>query len=109
MVDSVTTLLSGSSYSYRELVKTVDFMILDEVDQRFFPSAGSQELYGSQFEYILRTRSQNKLPTILCTNSENTSEIFSGQFKESFDSLSSQFVNVIRAGGKDARKGNEKL
>jgi DNA replication protein DnaC len=109
MVDSVTTLLSGSSYSYRELVKTVDFMILDEVDQRFFPSAGSQELYGSQFEYILRTRSQNKLPTILCTNSENTSEIFSGQFKESFDSLSSQFVNIIRAGGKDARKGNEKL
>lgn len=109
MVDSVNALLSNAASEFREKVKTIDFMVLDEVDQRFFPSQGSQELYGSQFEYILRTRSQNKLPTILCTNSENTGEIFSGQFKESFDSLMSQFVKVVRAGGKDARKGNEKI
>ncbi len=108
MVDAVTSLLSNGAFAFRDIVKNVDFMVLDEVDQRFFPSQGSQELYGAQFEYILRTRSQNKLPIILCTNSENTDEIFSGQFKESFDSLKSQFVKVLRAGGKDARKGAEK-
>lgn len=108
MVDAVTSLLSHEAHDFREMVKTVDFMVLDEVDQRFFPSQGSQELYGSQFEYILRTRSQNKLPTIICTNSENTDEIFSGQFKESFDSLKAQFVKILRVGGKDARKGREK-
>lgn len=108
MVDAVTTLLSNKSQVFREIIKETDFMVLDEVDQRFFPSQGSQELYGSQFEYILRTRSQNKLPIFICTNSEDTDEIFSGQFKESFASLKSQFVKILRAGGKDARKGREK-
>lgn len=109
MVDAVTVLLTSEARNYRELVREIDFMVIDEVDQRFFPSTGSQELYGNHFEYILRTRSQNKLPTIMCTNSENTDDIFSGQFKESFDSLKSQFVKVLRVGGKDARKGQEKI
>jgi DNA replication protein DnaC len=108
MVDAVSIMVSGEAYDFRQMIKNVDFMVIDEVDQRFFPSAGSQELYGNHFEYILRTRSQNKLPTIMCTNSENTDDIFSGQFKESFDSLRSQFIKVIRVGGKDARKGAER-
>lgn len=109
MVDAVSTLTSCDSGYFRDVVKNIDFMVIDEVDQRFFPSQGSQELYGNHFEYILRTRSQNKLPTIICTNSENTDEIFSGQFKESFESLKAQFVKTFRVGGKDARQNNEKL
>jgi hypothetical protein len=82
---------------------------LDEVDQRFFPSQGSQDLYGNHFEYMIRTRTQNKLPTIMCTNSEDISQIFGGEFKRSFESLNAQFVKVLRAGGKDVRKNQEKL
>ena len=91
------------------MIKKVDFIVIDEVDRRFFPSTASQELYGNHFENILRTRVQNKLPTILCTNSEDISQIFEGEFESSFASLRSQFIKVIKAGGKDARKGAEKL
>jgi DNA replication protein DnaC len=109
MVDAVSILTSYESSYFREMIKNIDFVVIDEVDQRFFPSQGSQELYGNHFEYILRTRSQNKLPTIICTNSEDTNGIFSGQFKESFESLKAQFVKTIHVGGKDARQNNEKL
>ena len=109
LVDAVTVLLTDEASYYRELIRNVDFMVVDEVDQRFFPSINSQELFGNHFEYILRTRSQNKLPTIMCTNSENIDDIFAGQFKESLDSLHSQFIKVMRVGGKDARKGKEKI
>lgn len=109
MVDSVGKLLSQNAQAFREQIKQIDFMVLDEVDQRFFPSQGSQALYGHQFETIIRTRTQNKLPTIMCTNSEDINQIFDGEFQKSFESLGSQFVKIVRAGGKDARKGKEKL
>jgi DNA replication protein DnaC len=109
IVDAVSKLLSPESYVFRDLVRQVDFFVLDEVDQRFFQSQGSQGLYGYQFETMIRTRTQNRLPTIMCTNSEDTSQIFDGEFQKSFESLSSQFVRILRAGGKDARKGKEKI
>jgi len=109
MVDSVSHLLSPASYNYRDLVKKIDFLVIDEVDQRFFPSPGSQQLYGNHFENVLRMRAQNKLPTIICTNSEDVSQIFGGEFEVSFASLRAQFVKVLRAGGKDARQSKEKL
>jgi len=109
MVDAVARLLAPESYQFRKTVRQSDFFVIDEVDQRFFPSQGSQELYGNQFENIVRTRAQNKLPTIMCTNSEDTDQIFGGEFQKSFESLKAQFIKIIRAGGKDARKGKEKL
>lgn len=109
MVDVVSHLLSSSSYVFRNMIKNLDFIVIDEVDRRFFPSQGSQGLYGNNFENIIRTRVQNRLPTIMCTNSEDISQIFCGEFEISFASLRSQFVRELRAGGKDARKGNEKL
>jgi len=109
MVDAVTRLMAPGSHIVRNMFKSCDFIVIDEIDQRFFPSQGSMELYGNHFENILRSRTQNKLPTLLCTNSQDISQIFAGEFKKSFDSLSSQFVGVLHAGGKDARKGEEKL
>jgi hypothetical protein len=67
------------------------------------------ELYGSQLETVLRSRMQNKLPTIMCSNAIDIGLVFGGQFKKSFQSLWSQFVKTIAAGGPDARKGKEKL
>lgn len=109
MVDAVARLLAPESHQFRKIVRQSDFFVIDEVDQRFFPSQGSQELYGNQFENMIRTRAQNRLPTIMCTNSEDTDQIFGGEFQKSFESLKAQFIKVIRAGGKDARKGKEKL
>ena len=91
------------------LSKYYDFIAIDEVDRRFFPTQASMELYGNQLENILRSRMQNKLPTIMCTNSADIGQIFDGDFKKSFDSLGSQFIKTLPAGGKDAREGKEKL
>jgi len=109
MVDAVTKLMAPGSYSFRSKVRSTDFVVIDELDQRFFPSQGSMELYGNHFENMLRSRAQNKMPTIMCTNSPDTGQIFGGEFKKSFDSLGAQFVCVLPAGGKDARKGKERL
>lgn len=109
MVDATTKLMSSYSHNFREMVKHYDFMVIDELDPRFFPSEGSRDLHGNHLENILRTRVQNKLPTILCTNSEDVGQIFTGEFGRTFQSLISQFVRVFRAGGKDVRKGKEKI
>jgi DNA replication protein DnaC len=108
VVDMVSKLMSQNGYEFRDSIKYYDFMVIDEVDQRFFPSEASKSLYGNHFESVLRTRVQNKLPTIICTNSEDVDQIFAGEFQKTFGSLRSQFFKVLRAGGKDARKGQEK-
>jgi DNA replication protein DnaC len=109
LADAVSTLMSSDAYSFRAKIKYVDFLVLDEVDQRFFPTEGSRELYGNHFENIFRTRVQNLLPTIICTNSLIVDEIFEGEFRYSFESLISQHAQIIVVGGKDVRKTKEKL
>lgn len=109
-VDLVSCLISYESYDYRKIIKMTDFLVIDEVDQRFFDNPNSKTLYGSQFEYTIRTRTQNKLPTIICSNSEQIDDIFfNDQTNESFQSLKSQFFDVMRIGGKDVRpkEGNK--
>jgi len=109
LVEAVTKLMSPESYYFRKKIKQCDFMVIDEVDQRFFPSPGSQELYGNHYENIIRTRLQNKLPTIMCSNEEDVDKIFAGEFRISSKSLDAQFVKTITVFGKDAREGKEKL
>ena len=82
-----------------------DFLVLDEVDQRFFPTAGGRELFGNMFEYVMRNRSHHMRPIIMCTNSVDTSQIFDGAYGHMFSSLKSQFMTELFAGGKDARVG----
>lgn len=109
MLEATSKMMSNDSHYFRNQLKNIDFVVLDEVDPRFFPSEGSRGLHGNHFENIFRVRTQNRLPTIICTNSEDINQIFSGEFKRTFESLQSQFVKVLRAGGKDVRKGKEKL
>lgn len=109
LADAVSHLLSPKSYLFRNSIKYYDFMVIDEVDPRFFSTEASRELYGNQFENILRTRAQNRLPTIMCTNLEDVDKIFGGEFARTFNSLKSQFIKVLRAGGKDVRQGKERL
>lgn len=90
-------------------LKEYDFLTIDEVDSRFFPTQMSMELYGNQLENVLRSRMQNRLPTIICSNASDIGQIFNGEFKKSFESLGSQFIKTIPVIGKDARETKEKI
>jgi DNA replication protein DnaC len=88
-------------HARRELIMS-DFLVLDELDPRWVSDNGS-DLFGRTLESIFRTRHQNKLPTIFCTNSPNPIEAFTGAIKQSIDSLMSG-VKIIPVFGKDYRK-----
>jgi DNA replication protein DnaC len=108
-LSDLVTRVIGPDPELRLYIKQYDFVVIDEVDQRFFPTQQSMELFGNQLENILRARMQNRLPSIMCSNSLDISQIFGGEFKKSFESLGSQFIKVVPASGIDAREGKEKL
>lgn len=87
----------------RELV-LVDFLAIDEFDSRFMPSENAADLYARSLESVFRARSQNKLPTLMCTNSPNVVESFSGALKASIDSLMKGYLKVFPVMGDDFRK-----
>ncbi len=87
----------------RELVM-VDFLAIDEFDPRFMPSENAADLYARTLENVFRTRSQNKLPTLMCTNSPNVVESFNGALKLSIDSLMNGYLKVFPVLGEDFRK-----
>jgi hypothetical protein len=104
LVDAIDNLVSVDAHEYRRMLKMVDFLVVDEVDQRFFGTVNSRALYGNQFEGILRTRTQNRLPMVMCSNASDLDEIFADEFQESFRSLRAQFFVEKVLTGKDARK-----
>lgn len=88
----------------RELA-LVDFLAIDEFDSRFMPSDNAADLYARTLETVFRTRSQNKLPTLMGTNSPNAVESFNGPLKASIDSLMKGYIKVFSVlPGKDFRK-----
>lgn len=105
--DIVSVLTSGSGedkfLARRELV-LVDFLVIDEFDSRFMPSENAADLYARSLESVFRARSQNKLPTLMCTNSPNVVESFSGALKASIGSLMSGYLKVFPVLGEDIRK-----
>lgn len=98
----VNNLIMNDDMTKTKLIVS-DFLVLDEVDQRFFPTTGGKELFGNMFEYVMRNRSHNMRPIIMCTNSIDTSQIFDGAYAHMFSSLKSQFMAELFAGGKDVR------
>lgn len=86
----------------RELVM-VDFLVIDEFDSRFISSENSADLFASVLENIFRTRSQNRLPTFMCTNSPNIIETFNGPLKQSLSSLMSGHLKMFPVFGEDFR------
>ena len=108
MADIVNITLSSSvdSFEYIKSLASVDFLAIDEFDSRWiFPSEKSEQIFGSSLEYILRTRFQNHLPTILCSNTEDIDKVLSGYFSKAFSSLREKYLKVFYVSGKDYRKG----
>lgn len=107
--DVVNALLSYDNHekglARRELT-SVDFLVLDEFDSRFVSTDNASDLFGRTLESVLRTRSQNRLPTFMCTNSPNPVETFQGSIKQSLDSLMSGYVKNVIVLGDDYRKSN---
>ena len=99
--DIVSILTSGSGedkfLARRELV-LVDFLVIDEVDNRFFKkSEAANDIFASTLESIVRARLQNKMPIILATNSPQIRESFTSLYKASLGSLMSkiEFFSVM--------------
>jgi len=106
--DIVSVLTQGGGedkFLARRELALVDFLAIDEFDPRFMPSENAADLYARSLESVFRTRSQNKLPTLMGTNSPNPIESFSGPLKASIDSLMKGYLKVFSvAPGKDFRK-----
>lgn len=109
--DIVHTMLNGDfadKAAARKELLTVDFLAIDEFDPRYMANDKAAELFGKILEEIFRTRSQNVLPIMMCTNSPKVVESFSGPFRDSLDSLFS-IVTTVPVLGKDQRLENQKL
>ena len=57
-----------SSSGIRKTLRESDFLVIDELDPRFFPSDAQKELFSSIYESIFRFRAHNNLPTIIFNN-----------------------------------------
>lgn len=104
IVNVLTTAPSEDRYLAKKELALVDFLVIDEFDSRFMPSENAADLYARSLESVFRTRSSNKLPTIMCTNSPNVVESFSGPLKASIDSLMKGYLKVFPVLGNDFRK-----
>jgi DNA replication protein DnaC len=105
IVSVLTNNLSNEEkYLARKELVMVDFLVIDEFDSRFMPSENAADLYARSLESVFRTRSQNKLPTLMCTNSPNVVESFNGPLKSSIDSLMKGYLKVFPVFGEDFRK-----
>lgn len=106
--DIVSVLTQGGGedkFLARRELALVDFLAIDEFDPRFMPSENAADLYARSLESVFRTRSQNKLPTLMATNSPNPIESFSGPLRASIDSLMKGYLKVFAvAPGRDFRK-----
>ena len=92
----------------RQKLLEADFLAIDEFDSRHMGSDAASELYGRILENVFRTRVQNKLPIIMCTNSPNVIESFSGSLKQSIESLMN-YTETVPIIGKDFRKTQAKM
>lgn len=109
IVSILTQAPIDEKYSARQELLAVDFLVIDEIDPRFFSaSEASSDLYAKIFESIFRTRRQNKLPTIICTNSPNLTDSFHGSLKLSISSLFADKMETFFVLGSDFRKQVDK-
>lgn len=103
MLSELTDYRNSSELRYR--LKNVDFLVIDEVDSRFFVSDSVKELFSGIYEQVFRHRAQNQLPTIVCTNEADLMGVFMGQGVQSIKSLNHKYLQMIPVAGTDFRKG----
>lgn len=102
--DLFSEVIENRNGKIKEILKNTDFVVIDEIDSRFFCSDSMKEIFSGIFEGILRHRVSNELPTILCSNdTESVYNIFYGQCVQSMQSLFKKYIKIIPVAGKDLR------
>jgi DNA replication protein DnaC len=104
IVNVLTQASNEDKFLARRELLLVDFLVIDEFDSRFMQSDNAADLYARTLESVFRTRSQNKMPTLMCTNSPNIVSAFNGPLKASIDSLMKGYMNEFVVFGEDFRK-----
>jgi DNA replication protein DnaC len=106
MAQIVNNLLSSNDNTgYLEELLEYDVLVIDEFDPRWvFPSEKVERIFGSNLEYILRTRFQNGMPTIVCSNAADIDVVLTNDFAKAFSSLRNMYMKVLVVTGKDFRK-----
>lgn len=95
----------NTSHGFRAKLREVDFLVIDELDSRFFPSDAQKELFSGIYENIFRHRAHNLQPTIICTNETvNILDVFYGASKTSIKSLNNQYLKIYPFPGVDFRR-----
>lgn len=110
LTDIISVMLSQNEdkEQARKKLLEVDFLVIDEVDQRFMGTENAADLFGRILEPIIRTRIQNKMPLFFCTNSPRVTDAFTGSLKASFTSLM-HMITVHAILGKDFRAESKNL
>lgn len=90
-----------------ELIK-VDFLVIDEWDNRFMANDTAADLYARILESVIRTRAQNKMPTLFATNSPNIIQAFNGALKDALSSIKNGYMIQVPVFGEDYRGKNGK-
>lgn len=104
IINALTSVRDEETDFLKSLIN-IDFLVIDEFCRRYiFASEKAEQLFGQNLEYILRTRFQNRMPTILCSNNINIDDVLSEDFAEAFSSLRSKYVEIIYVSGTDFRK-----
>ena len=94
-------------FSIRKELMSVDFLVIDEFDSRHMGTEQASELFGRILEDIIRSRLQNKLPLIMCTNNPDVTKAFSGSLNKSISSLMHKVQSMVVI-GKDFRSNKDK-
>jgi DNA replication protein DnaC len=98
LLDIISAITSNERYAARSDLLSVDFLVIDEFDPRYMSTDSSSDFFGRIIDDIFRTRSQNCLPTFMCTNAPNVTESFSGVIKQSLSSLMHGVETVVVLG-----------
>lgn len=103
--DMLAEMVSSEKMSTRAVLRGADFLVIDELDSRFFTSDAQKELFSGVYEGIFRFRVHNGLPTIICTNeTDSILNVFYGHAAQAIDSLNRQYLTVYPVTGLDYRK-----
>lgn len=103
--DLLAEITTKGNFDLRTIIKNIDFLVIDELDSRFFVSNSTKELFSGIYESIFRTRATNLLPTIICTNeTDDLLNVFYGPAVQSIDSLNHQYLSIYPVTGVDYRK-----
>jgi DNA replication protein DnaC len=109
-LSTIVSVLTTSSFGdeksiVRRELTMVDFLMIDEVDQRYFKASdAANETFARTLEFVIRARTSNNLPILMATNSPQIKETFANQFKDSLGSIMSKIEMFSIMPGADFRK-----